>query len=158
MSIVITSGSIRGVEDIEQAVDSAVLDGTQAGVLTALQEFIPTIAKKSGSMRRSFNKAVKKLLFEFQEDDNKWVLSWEAIKALTELFLSKNMPDYSKGGEPYSKYHFRGRGFYVSPSTFGTFPMRLSRFKPKVIRAVVRNINLNLKARGLENHAVYSVG
>ncbi len=154
LSIVIKSGSIRQDDNIKAERDRAVLRGLKRGILLTLDFFIPTIAKKTGRMRIAFEDAVDKILARFSAAKSSWSISWDDIKSLTASFLAISSPT----GKDYSQYHFRSRGFYFQPTTPGTFPMRLSRFKPIAIRNVQNEIAKGLRISGLENQVVFSVG
>lgn len=158
MSIVITSGAVKGHTEVTDRVNRAVLIGIRRGIQVTLDEFLPTIAfmpdskraligrsAKALHMREAFEDAVNDILSSFSRLSSKRVLRWSQIMALTIAAVD------------YAAYHFRARGFYVSPSTFGTKPMRFSSFKIRAKKNVEIAIFKSLRTAGLETRARFSI-
>ncbi len=139
MSLVVTSGVVRGPEAIIENRNLALALGFRKGLFKAVDEFLPSIAMKTGRMRRSFKRAINVLMAQKQVVQARQItITWEEIKQIV-IALT-----------PYAEYHFRARGFYVSPSTKGTRPMRFRSFKRLAIKHVRREVNLALSSVGLE--------
>ena len=159
MSLVITSGAVKGHLEIKDRANRAVLKGIKRGIQNTLDEFLPTIAfmpdskraltgrtAKGLHMREAFEDAVNDILDSFSRLSSRRVLRWSQIQALTIAAVN------------YARYHFRARGFYVMPSTFGTKPMRFSSFKIRAVRNVRLQIFRALNTAGLETRAKFTVG
>ena len=146
MSIIITSGVVKGAEEIERlvntAVDTAFFDALTEIVTFDIGLFSKTVAKKSGAMRRAVAAGMRQVLRALPFHSGRTTLSWEAFKQAVISFIK------------YAKFHFRGRGFYVAPTTPSTFPMRLSRMKPIAEAAFIRHRSTQLKLFGIEETQV----
>ncbi|KKL94720.1 hypothetical protein LCGC14_1861850 [marine sediment metagenome] len=159
MSIVITSGAVRGHKEVTDRVNRSVLKGIKRGIQDTLDEFLPIIAfmpdskraltgrtAKGLHMREAFEDAVNDIIDSFSRLSSKRILRWSQIKVLTIAAVD------------YAQYHFRARGFYVNPSTAGTKPMRFSSFKIRAVRNVRLQIFRALNTAGLETRAKFTVG
>ncbi len=146
MSIVITSGVVKGAEEIESlvntAIDIAFFDALTEIVTLDIGLFSKTVARKSGEMRRAVAKGMRQVLRALPFHSGRTVISWESFKEAVIAFVK------------YAKYHFRGRGFYVKPTTPFTFPMRLSRMKPIAKAAFIRHRSIQLKLFGIQETQV----
>ncbi len=139
MSIVITSGHIRGAKFIKDVRNAAIKRGFQDGLFLAWVKFESSVAKKTGRMRRSFGRAIDVLIDDAAvSSSGKISITWEEIKEIVIALTS------------YSKYHFRSRGFYKKPTTINTKPMRFRSFKFHAVRLITRKIQANLTLVGLE--------
>ena len=145
MSIVITSGIVKGAENVKSRINRAVLRGIKKGILLTLDVFLPTVALKTGLMREAFEDAVDDLLQGFTKVSSQRTLSWKTIKRLTILAVD------------YAEYHFRARGFYVAPTTAGTKPMRFSSFKALAVPLVNLEVFNSLRSSGLDTRAKFRV-
>ncbi len=101
----------------------------------------PVSRKGDIHMREGFEDAVTDIINEFTPIGNTRVISWKQIETLTTNIVN------------YAQYHFRARGFYVKPSTPGTFPMRASRFLPLARKNIKTQIIKALSITGLEQRA-----
>ena len=145
MSIVVTSGSVIGKDPIQDTIDRAVARGMAQGLTDAWIDFSPTVAMKTGKMRDAVFKAMRQIAAQTLRSNPIVEVTWDSIKERTISFLA------------YSEYHFKARGFYVNPTTPGTFPMRASRFNA-IARPIIRKeISKWLKKSGLEERATFSV-
>ncbi len=146
MSIVVTSGVVKGEEEISRLVDTAVdtafFDALTEIVTFDIGLFSRTVAKKSGAMRRAVAAGMREVLRALPFHRGKTIFSWETFKKAVISFVK------------YAKYHFRGRGFYVAPTTPSTFPMRLSRLKPLAEAAFIRHRSIQLRLFGIEETQV----
>ena len=149
MSIVIKSGVVEGAENIDMTVDQAVANGISEGLIEVsrfdMGAFSKTIAKKDGPLRNAFEFGVRQAVAQHIRHTGRTVITWAEIKGFVEAGLS------------YAQYHFKSRGFYVNPTTPGTFPMRVSRFKAFAVPAVRKHIAQNLRNLGLESKSTFSV-
>ncbi len=154
MSIEITSGTVEGVDDIRESLSRAVLRGVKKGMLSALDTFLDTIAFMSDSqriqagrkdkgihMREAFEDVVNNIVGAFTKSSNTKIITWEQIKTMTVSLVD------------YAEHHFKARGFYVSPSKPGTFPMRASRFLFIARKEIKKQIVISLRNAGLEQQA-----
>ena len=145
MSIVVTSGSTRQADVVLDTIRSAVNQGVAAGLNKSYAIFSNTIAMKTGKMRDAVFKAMRQIAAQTLRSNPIVEVTWDSIKERTISFLA------------YSEYHFKARGFYVNPTTPGTFPMRASRFNA-IARPIIRKeISKWLKKSGLEERATFSV-
>ena len=146
MSIIVTSGTVKGAEEIERlvhtAVDAAFFDALIEIVTFDIGLFSKTVAKKSGDMRRAVAAGMRQVLRKLPFHRGRTVLSWEAFKEAVISFRD------------YAEFHFKGRGFYVNPTTPNTFHMRLSRLKPMAEAAFIRHRSIQLKLFGIEETQV----
>ena len=146
MSIVITSGVVKGAEEIESlvntAIDTAFFDALTEIVTFDIGLFSITVARKSGKMRKAVAQGMRAVLRSLPFHKGKTVISWEAFKEAVIKFRD------------YAQYHFKGRGFYVNPTIPSTFPMRLSRMKPLAEAAFIRHRSIQLKLFGIEETQV----
>lgn len=139
MSIVIKSGFIAGPAFIRETRNAAIKRGFIHGLFLAWVKFQPTVAKKTGRMRRSFGRAIQVLVNDAAVSNSGRIsITWEEIK---EIVIALT---------PYSRYHFRARGFYANPTTPNTRPMRFRAFKFHAVRIITRKIKSNLTLVGLE--------
>lgn len=149
MSIVIKSGVVEGEEAIENTKNQLVANAISEGIIEVSKidegAFSKTIARKDGPLRTAFEFGVRQALAQHITHTGRTVITWSEIKGFVEAGLS------------YAQYHFKSRGFYVNPTTAGTFPMRSSRFKPLAVAAVRKHINLNLRNLGFETRTTFSV-
>lgn len=157
MSVEVTSGDVSGVDDIRESANRSIIRGVKKGMLSALDEFLDTIAFMSDSqriqagrtdkgihMREAFEDVVNDILSTFSKTDNtnRTIITWDQIKTMTTSLVD------------YAEFHFKARGFYVEPSKPGTFPMRASRFLPLVRREIIKEIKKSLRNAGLEQTEV----
>ena len=150
MSIVITSGVVKGAEEIESlvntAIDTAFFDALTEICTFDIGLFNITVARRrdpiGGRMRKAVAQGMRKVLRGLPFHGGKTFFSWDTFKAAVISFVK------------YAKYHFRGRGFYVNPSTPSTFPMRLSRMKPIAEAAFIKHRSIQLKLFGIEETQV----
>lgn len=149
MSIVITSETVIEGDRIQALKNEAIRRGIVTGLIQISTKdtglFSVTIARKSGKLRRAFETAVRRIVNIIGSHTGKTVISWSELRQATEAALD------------YAKYHFDTRGFYVSPFTSGTFPMRLSRFKPMAQIAMRRSILFELKRFGISHRVRFKV-
>ena len=145
MSIVITSGVIEGKQEVVDSVNRAVLRGIERGLLLTIDEFEPTIAKRTGLLRETFESALRQQINKLGRTGDRRVILWSSIRAAAETMLI------------YALYHFASKGFYVNPTTPGTYPMRLSRFKPIALRNIRTEIIRAIRNTGLEQIARYGI-
>ncbi len=139
MSIVIKSGNISGAPFIREERNIAIKRGFQDGLFLAWVKFEPTVAKKTGRMRRSFARALSVLAQGATVSSSGEIsITWEEIKEIV-IALTH-----------YSKYHFKARGFYANPTTANTRPMRFRAFKFHAVRLITRKIQAHLTLLGLE--------
>lgn len=139
MSIMIKSGHITGPRFIREARDLAIKHGFQDGLFLAFLKFLPSIAKRTGDMRKAFRRAIVQLMEKATVSASGEVsVTWEEIKAITISIVG------------YAEYHFRARGFYKNPFTANTRPMRFRSFKSYAVRIINRKIQTNLNLVGLE--------
>ena len=148
MSIVVTSGSIRQADPIQDTIDRAVARGMAQGLTDAWIDFSPTVAMKTGAMRDATLRAVRRIAGRVIADGGAQVkkVTWDQIRNTSAQFLF------------YTEYHFRARGFYKNATTPGTFPMRLSRFKPIALSNITKSVNAWLRGSGLDSRATFRVG
>ena len=146
MSIEITSGTVKGAEEIENlvntAIDAAIFDALVEIVSNDIGLFSKTVAKKSGRMRLGVAQGMRTVLRELPHHRGRTLISWERFKAAVIAFVE------------YAKYHFKGRGFYVNPTTPSTFPMRLSRLKPIAEAAFIKHRSIQLRNFGIDETQV----
>ena len=141
MSIVISSGSVTGADVLVDAVNRAVRLGIENGVILALNQFNPTIAKRTGSLRRAFDIAarqtLRKALFSSSE---RIVISGAEIQRFTEALLF------------YAQYHFnvgpQGQAQYRQPTTPGTEPIKMRELRKIAIPLVKQEIAVAVRNEG----------
>ena len=156
MSLVITSQTVREGDRIQALKNEAVRRGIVTGLIKIVTKdsglFSITIARRTGKLRQAFETAVRNIVNIKGSHTGKTVILWNEIKQATAAALSKLVK-----GEEYSKHHFDTRGFYVNPFTSGTFPMRLSRFKPMAQASMRQSINFELKRFGIDERVRFTV-
>ena len=154
MSIVIKSGQVEGADANIHALNTAVANGIAIGLSEVAVpdsgSFSKTIARKEGQLRQAFALAIRIALAKHLTHKGKTIITWEEIKAATNAIDPKS-------GQEYSQYHYRSRGFYVKPTTPGTFPMRVGRFKPLAVAAVKKAIMAQIRLVGQKGDATFSV-
>lgn len=155
MSLVITSGTVEGGDNIVRlkniAVGEAIIDALTEMVME-MGAFGKTIARKTGDMRSIVRAGIRALIAgrgRKIHSAGKTVITWDEIMA---AILGQ---DDTK--QQYVQYHFSSRGFYVKPTTRGTFPMRASRFFPIARKSINRKIPFKLKQFGISSKVEFSV-
>ena len=155
MSLVITSETIKPKDRIQSLKNIAMREAIVEALIEIVKEsgvFGRTIARKTGDMRRYVRNAMRNLLnvkgFNMHSTGIT-IFTWEEITA------AMKFADESK--QKYLKYHIKGRGFYVKPTTLGTFPMRSSRFMPMARNSIRRKVPFKLKKYGIQNRVRFSV-
>ena len=137
MSIVIKCGNVEG-RFVRRVRDDAIKQGFKDGLFLAFLKFQPSIAKRTGDMRRAFGKAIIRLMEKATVSFSGQIsVTWEEIKDITISIVG------------YAEYHFRARGFYKNPTTANTRPMRFRSFKFHAVRLINRKIQTNLNLVGL---------
>ncbi len=137
-TIVISCGQIEG-RFVRQVRDAAIKQGFRDGLFLAFLKFQPSIAKRTGAMRKAFGRAIIQIMERAHVSHSGQIsVSWAEIKAIVIQYTF------------YAEYHFRARGFYKNPTTANTRPMRFRAFKYHAVRLITRKIQTNFALVGLE--------
>ena len=146
MSIVLTSGNVKGGDIVMSAVNRGVLLGIENGVIKALEQWSPTVAQRTGKMKRAVEFATRQVLTQaLNQEAQRIVISGSQIRQILESIVA------------YSQFHWTDGPFgssYKEPFTPGTKPMNLFDLKKIAVPLIRSEIDIVIRNEGPEANVV----
>ncbi len=141
---VIYCGRVKGIDNILNSNNRAVRTAIEKGVVNAMIEMLPKVAKRTGKMRRILTQAAQSVAAaQTTVLDGKIIIDVNQIKIMADAI------------EKYIKYHINpGSPFglsYKEPFTKGTVPLSLFELHKKT------DINIRLQLKLLHRNAGFDV-